>query len=307
MGWEDRQYNNGHGGTGGAMFGRAGGGKSVVTWLLIINCVVFVLDSILTGGTRVPDWMKPYVVGRFTVEEAIEGFQIWRVLTYQFLHGDFMHILFNMIGLFFFGRLLEQWWGSKRFLAFYLLCGVAGVAPYTLIAYLAPNLIVNAGSPELGQYSGEIARQIGLIGASGAIYGILLGCAVLFPHQEVRLLFPPIPMKMRTLAIVFLTIAVLSILAGSLNTGGELAHLGGAALGFYLVKRPSLLNWVDRLSASAIQDGYTKGRFEKKQKKEEATREEVDRILSKVSEKGIQSLSKREKKILQQDTDRLNQ
>lgn len=277
----------------------------MVTILLIVNCVVFVLDSILTGGSRVPDWMKPYLVGRFTIDEAVYGFQIWRVLTYQFLHADFMHILFNMIGLYFFGRLLEQWWGSRRFLAFYLMCGVAGVVPYTVIGIVAPNLILNADSPEMAQHSGEIVRHIGLVGASGAIYGILLGCAVLFPQQRVQLLFPPIPMTMRTMAIVFLSLAVLSVLAGSPNTGGELAHLGGAALGFFLVKRPSLLNWADRLSASAIQDGYTKGRYEKKAKKEQASRQEVDRILSKVSEKGIQSLSGREKKILQQDTDRL--
>lgn len=300
MGWQDRHYNQSGGGAFGPMRG-----KSVVTWLLIINCVVFILDNILSSGSRIPDWMSPYLIGRFTIDEGIYGFQVWRVLTYQFLHADFMHILFNMIGLYFFGRLLEQWWGSKRFLAFYLLCGVAGVVPYTVIGLVAPNLILNADSPELAQYSGEIVRQIGLVGASGAIYGILIGCAVLFPNQRVQLLIPPIPMSMRTMAIVFLSLAVLSVVAGSPNTGGELAHLGGAALGFFLVKRPGLLSWADRLSTEAIQDGYTKGRFEKKMKKEQATREEVDRILAKVSEKGLQSLSKREQKILQQDTDRL--
>ncbi len=303
MGWEDRHYNQSGDGSGG--FGRPMGGRSVVTLLLIVNCVVFILDSILTGGSRVPDWMSPYLMGRFSIDEAVERFQLWRIITYQFLHGDFLHILFNMIGLYFFGPMLEQWWGSKRFLAFYLLCGVGGVIPYTVIGLLAPGIILDPGSPELAEYAGKVVKQVGLIGASGSIYGILVACAVLYPKMEVRLLFPPIPMKMRTLAIVFLTIAALSVIAGSPNTGGELAHLGGAALGFLLIKRPSVLNWADRFSPSAIQAGYTKGRFERKIKKEQATREEIDRILAKVSEKGLASLTGREKKLLQQDTDRL--
>jgi membrane associated rhomboid family serine protease len=298
MGWEDRHYNQS--GQGGGFGGGLGGGKSMVTILLIVNCVVFVLDMILTSGSRIPDWMSPYLVGRFTIDEALYKFQVWRVVTYQFLHADFFHILFNMIGLFFFGRLLEQWWGSKRFLAFYLMCGVAGVVPYTVIGLVAPNMIVDAGDA-----SGEVVRHVGLIGASGSIYGILIGCAVLFPKQRVQLLFPPIPMTMRTMALVFMGITVLSVIAGTPNTGGELAHLGGAALGFFLVKRPAMLNFADRFSPEAIQAGVNQGRFERKVKKEQATREEVDRILAKVSEKGIQSLTKREKKILQQDTDRL--
>ncbi|MFN3166856.1 MAG: rhomboid family intramembrane serine protease [Phycisphaeraceae bacterium] len=302
MGWEDRHYNQG-GQAGG--FGGGLGGKSMVTILLIVNCVVFVLDMILTSGSRIPDWMSPYLMGRFTIDEALYKFQVWRVVTYQFLHADFMHILFNMIGLFFFGRLLEQWWGSKRFLAFYLMCGVAGVVPYTVIGLVAPNLILNADSPEAIAASGQIVRYVGLIGASGSVYGILVGCAVLFPKQRVQLLFPPIPMTMRTMALIFLGIAVFSVLAGTPNTGGELAHLGGAALGFFLVKRPSLLNYADRFSPEAIQAGVNRGRYERKAKKQQATREEVDRILAKVSERGIQSLTRREKKILQQDTDRL--
>lgn len=305
MGFQDRHYNQDGGGPGFGAFGRLGGGKSVVTILLIVNTVIFVLDSILTGGPRVPRWMSPYLMGRFSIDEAVYGLQVWRVFTYQFLHGDFWHILFNMIGLYFFGPMLEQWWGSKRFLVFYLLCGVSGAFFYTAIGIVAPGVILDPGMPVPPNFTADMVKQIGLIGASGSIFGILIGCAVLYPRMEVRLLIPPIPMKMRTMAIIFLVIALLSILAGTVNAGGELAHLGGAALGFFLVRKPGLLNWADRLSAQAVQDGYTKGRYEKKLKQQQATRQEVDRILAKVSEKGLQSLSKREKKILQQDTDRL--
>lgn len=262
-------------------------GKSVVTYLLILNCVIFVLDSILSQGTRVPTWLSPSLIGYFSVEKAILGGQVWRFVTYQFLHADFFHVLFNMIGLYFFGPMMEQWWGSKRFLAFYLFCGIAGAVPMALLVMI-----------------GVFPAYVGLVGASGALYGILIGAATLYPNQQVQLLIPPIPMKLRTMAFVFLGISLISVIAGT-NDGGNAAHLAGAALGFFLVKRPGLLNWADRLSAQAVQDGYTKGRYEKKVKKQQATRQEVDRILAKVSEKGLQSLTSKEKKILQQDTDRL--
>jgi len=195
---------------------------------------------------------------------------------------------------------MERWWGSRRFLVFYLLCGLGGVVPYTVMALAAPGVI----QPNLQP---EFARYIGLVGASGAIYGILIGCAVKFPHQEVRLIFPPIPMKMRTLALVFLGLAVFSVIAGTPNAGGELAHLGGALFGYLLVKKPGVLNAADRLNPQAIQDGYNKGRYERKVKREEQGRAEIDRILAKVSEHGLQSLTKKEQKLLKQDTERLNQ
>lgn len=286
MGFSDRHYNQ-DGGSGGS-FGRIKP-RSMVMTLLIINCIVFVINGILAHGTRVPEWMVPILIGQFTVDQAIYGGQVWRFVTYQFLHGGFLHILFNMIGLYFFGPMMEQWWGSKRFLAFYLLCGVLGALPMFLFVV-----------------SGFYPASAGLVGASGAIYGVLIGAATLYPNQQVQLLIPPIPLKLRTMAFVFLGLSFVSVLAGS-NDGGNAAHLAGAALGYFLVKRPSLLNWADRISPQAIQDGYNKGRYEKKIKKEQATREEVDRILAKVSEKGLQSLTSKEKKILQQDTDRLNQ
>jgi len=285
MGFQDRHYNQGGGG-GGTTIGRLRGG-SVVMWLLGINCVVFLLDMMLGGGSRVGATRYLLVWGNFNIDQGIEGLQLWRLITYQFLHYDFWHVLMNMIGLYFFGPMMEQWWGSKRFIAFYLLCGVCGALPMIALVYLQ-----------------VIHPQSFLMGASGALFGILIGAATLFPHQRVQLLFPPIPMTLRTMALVFLGISFFSALVGN-NDGGNAAHLAGAALGFFLVKRPSLLNWADRLSPEAIQAGYTKGRYEKKVRKERASREEVDRILAKVSDKGIQSLSKREKKILQQDTDRL--
>ncbi|MEM1110131.1 MAG: rhomboid family intramembrane serine protease [Planctomycetota bacterium] len=286
---EARRWGGGGGGGGGGRFGRGMNGKSVATWLLIINVGVFFIDSIL-GSARRGGVLAPSEWGNFNVDQAIYGGQVWRFFTYQFLHGGLFHILFNMIGLFFFGPLMEQWWGSKRFLAFYLLCGSCGALVYALFAIAAPGVIFGGGDP----------GGVQLIGASGAVYGILAACATLFPHQRVQLLFPPIPLSMRTMALIFLGLSALSVIAGSANAGGDAAHLGGALLGFVLVKKSGLLNWADRFSPSAIQDGINEGRYHKKLERERATEAEVDRILAKVGEKGLASLTKKEKKTLNQ-------
>lgn len=296
MAWQDRHYNQdsfrggGRGGAAGGIGGRLGG-ASVVMWLMGINVVVFLLDGVLTSGVRTQS-ISPYLWGNFNLAEGFYGFQLWRWVTYQFLHHGFMHILFNMIGLYFFGPMLEKWWGSRRFLAFYLLCGISGAAVMTLLSFV-PGLL----------FVGPLTQ---LVGASGSLFGILAGAAVLFPHQRVMLLFPPIPMAMRTMALLFMGLAFLSVMAGTPNAGGEAAHLGGALLGFMLVKNARWLDWADRFSPSAIQHGVNKGRFERKRKREVIDQAEVDRILDKVRDKGLGSLSRKEKSVLNEATERQN-
>jgi rhomboid family protein len=299
MSWQDRDYNQqtfgglggrGRGG-GGAGIGGRFGGASVVMWLMGINAIVFLLDGVLSSGAR-SQGISPFYWGNFNLEQGLYGLQLWRWVTYQFLHDGFMHVLFNMIGLYFFGPMLEKWWGSRRFLAFYLLCGVSGAAVMTLLSFVPGLLMV-----------GPATR---LVGASGSLFGILAGAAALFPHQRVMLLFPPIPMAMRTMALLFMGLAFLSVMAGTPNAGGEAAHLGGALLGFVLVKNARWLNWADRLSPSAIQDGVNKGRFERKRKRKLADRDEVNRILDKVRDKGLGSLTRQEKNTLNEETERQN-
>ena len=169
MGWQDRQYDQGNGGghiggDGGGGLGSRMGGKSVVTWLLIINVVVFLIDQILTSGARVPRWMSPYFMGRFTVDEAVFGFQVWRVFTYQFLHANLLHLGLNMMALFVFGPLMEKWWGGRRFLAFYLLCGACGAWLMAVLAY----------TPLIQPLPGQAGW---LVGASGSVFFVIDGQA----------------------------------------------------------------------------------------------------------------------------------
>ncbi len=285
MAWEERSYyREGRGGGFGASFS----GKSVVTWLMIINVVVFLWDGIFGAAAR-GGFLAFAPIGYFSVDKAIYGGQVWRFFTYQFIHAGFLHILFNMIGLYFFGPLLENWFGSKRFLAFYLVCGVGGAIVATLLGLIPGADIFPVGAA--------------LVGASGAIFGILAACAMLFPHQRVMLLFPPIPMSMRTMALVFLAIAALSVIAGSPNAGGQAAHLGGALLGFLLAKYPGPLGLADRVSPAAVRDRVQEGQAERKRQRARDTDAEVDRILAKVQAQGLQSLTRGEKKTLNRETE----
>ncbi|MCC6682091.1 MAG: rhomboid family intramembrane serine protease [Phycisphaeraceae bacterium] len=292
MSWRDRDYmreDAGGDGSGGGFGMRRPGSHSMVTWLIIINAVLFMWDAIFGGSLRASALeIKPHAY--FSVDTAVHHYQVWRFFTYQFVHVDFLHILINMVMLYFFGPIMERWWGSKRFLVFYLLCGVSGAIVATLLGAIPGMRVLPSFVPVLG--------------ASGSIFGILIAAAVLFPQQQVRLLFPPITMTMRTMALAFLVIAVVSVLAGSSNAGGEAAHLGGAALGYLLVRRPRLLDWADRFSPSAIQSGINKNRWQKKQQDERALEVEVDRILAKVRDQGLGSLTRKEKKTLKEATER---
>lgn len=296
MNWEDRHYNqsgDGHRHGGGYRPGRApgirGGPPGVVIWLLMICVLVYITDSILTGSAR-GNFLSPTRWGAFSLDKA---WQVWRFITYQFLHSLFSwwHLIGNMIFLWIFGQFMERYWGSKRFLAFYLLSGVGGAVLFGLVSLI----------PEVA----NTAPFIPLVGASGSVFGLMVGAWMKYPKEELRFLLMPFGITVQLLCGLYVFFNVLQLVAGSSGAGSATAHLGGALVGFLLIKRPGLLNWADRLSVQAIQDGYNRGRHERKANKEQASQEEVDRILAKVSDQGLHSLTKREKKVLQQDTERM--
>jgi membrane associated rhomboid family serine protease len=140
-----------------------------------------------------------------------------------------------MIALYFFGPMVESHLGSRRYLAFYLLCGIMGAAAYVLL--WLPGVLVSA-------------PWIPLVGASAGIFGVLIAGATIAPDTAVMLLFPPIPMSLRTLAWILIGIGVLTIVLGGPNAGGQAAHLGGAALGYLLIRRPNLLNFAAHIRTS---------------------------------------------------------
>jgi membrane associated rhomboid family serine protease len=240
----------------------------VVKWLLIINLTVFFVQILGADQTLVM-W--------FSVLPASLGItlQLWRFVTYQFLHGGMWHILFNMLGLFFLGPVLERHWGSRKFLTFYLGCGVAGGLVYPLL--VAVNFLTIAP----------------MIGASGAILGMLAACAILFPHFVVFIIVFPVPI--RVAAIICIFIASVTILSRGANAGGEAAHLGGMAAGAIYVFSQS---WRDKFKLKT-----RAGQWQKKINSERNLKTELDRILQKVHQTGINSLTPKEKRILRQATE----
>ena len=243
----------------------------MVKWLLIINFVVFLIQAI--GGNE-------FLTSWFSVAplSLLHSLQIWRLIGYQFLHGSIGHIFFNMLGLFFLGPTLEQHWGSRRFIFFYLGCGVAGGLFYIFlvtVGFLSPGF---------------------LVGASGAILGMLAACAILFPHFVVFILFFPVPI--RVAAIAGTIFYILLIITKSDNAGGEAAHLGGMAAGAaYVFARPFRAKMKLKMQSR---------KWEKNLARQKEVQLELDRILEKVHNQGLQSLTRKEKNILRQATEQQN-
>ena len=192
---------------------------SVTIWLIVINVAVFVLGAIGFGFLE--------QAGVFSAAALFAG-EFWRLITFQFLHANIQHLFFNMLALYMFGPLVEQYLGARRYLAFYLLCGMAGAGMYLVLLMLG---LLHDGI------------QTPLVGASAGIFGVLVAASRIAPDTTVMLLFPPIPMKLKTLAWVFIGWAAFTILRHGGNAGGEAAHLGGAALGFALISNPQWLNF----------------------------------------------------------------
>ena len=251
----------------------------VVKWLLIINFGVFLVGTLaFPRNIYVPELVFPITLLEkwFAIfpRSVSSILQIWRLVTYQFLHGDIVHILFNMLGLYFLGPTLERHWHSKKFLIFYLGCGVAGGLFYTLLTVF------------------KFLLPLPMVGASGAILGMLAACAILFPHFIVFIFLFPVPIR---IAAVGLTIMYFFfVVTRAENAGGHAAHLAGMATGAAYVFSQS---WRDKFKLK-----FSSGRWEKKMAEQRMLQFEVDRILAKVHNSGIQSLSSKEKKILKEAT-----
>ena len=179
--------------------------------LLILNVIVYFLQQM--NGSPVTEWFALWPPGGFE-----SRFQLWQLVTYSFLHASTMHIVFNMLGLYTFGADLERLFGS-RFFALYYLASVltAGALHLVITAWM--------GGP-----------QVPTVGASGGVYGLLLGYALYFPNRQLMLLFPPIPMKARTFALVFGALELFFGVTGTAKGVAHFAHLGGMLGGFLMLQ-----------------------------------------------------------------------
>lgn len=219
--------------------------RTVTRWLLILNIAVFVLDFGLYYffGTRRALYRsdgEPLITrdatgqlakigypllaswSYFSVDLAIIGKQVWRFFTYQFVHANIEHIVVNMLGLLLAGPLVEERLGRVRYVVFYLLCGATGPVAHLVLSYFG-IMSLNIYTP--------------LVGASASIYGILVAAARIAPNELVMLAFPPIDIKLRTLAWIMIGLSAVAVFWNMQNAGGHAAHLGGAVMGWYLARR----------------------------------------------------------------------
>ncbi len=295
--------------------------------LLIINVIVFIVQSFFLemftlNGVPLADMFMNYFALQpwdgFTTYRGVEtSFYAWQLLTYQFMHGGFSHIFFNLFALWMFGSELESRWGGKKFLLYYLLCGIgAGLVQL----FISPMLTSVAPT----------------VGASGAIYGLLLAFGLTFPDRSI-IMFPffiPIPAK-----IFVILFAGLEMVSGIMGNDGvaHFAHIGGALTGFLLLKfgdKLGIFRSFERLfskkrsyynNIGEYNSGRERGGAEVYPMKgrpaavvtpavpestprpakrpievdgEEITQARIDEILDKISASGYQNLSEREKKIL---------
>ena len=173
--------------------------------ILIANCVAFLATKLLNADAI----YELFVL--FSVHSP--WFEIWQPVTYMFLHGDFSHLFFNMFALWMFGRGLEQDLGTKRFVIYYFTCGIGA----GLVQLLTMNFMGIT------------------IGASGAVFGLLLAFGMLHPNATIMLLIPPIPMKVKWFVVIYGLVELLFGVTGSLDSVAHYAHLGGMFWGWLLL------------------------------------------------------------------------
>jgi len=248
----------------------------IIKQIIIINCIIYFLCH-FTGNLG----MNIFANLELTPQLVQTG-QIWRLGTYMFLHANFWHLFFNMYGLYIFGKLLEKPLGTKRFLILYLLSGLIGGGLW---------MLANWGS------------LIPCVGASGALFGVMVAAGMAFPQATFILLIPPIPVKLWVLVLVYCLLEIFSL--HSASNVAHLAHLGGALGGFIYMRR---LGCSLTLPSFAVFTRLYRGIFPKRTVKSPfSTRAdepgifntaELDRILDKVSMVGYNNLSEEEREFL---------
>ena len=312
------RYSQGYGSMGGGMrsgildefkhaFSRPDNG---LVQIILINLVVYVgliclrVILTLTGGAGVYDQLMQWIMLPAAIPEFLT--RPWTLVTYFFLHERFFHILFNMLFLYWFGKIIKEFLGGSKVVNLYILGGLAGGIFYILIYNTIP-------------FFAERIDSSMMLGASAGVFAVVVGAATFMPNYTILLMFIG-PVRIKYIAIFYVILAFAQTTGA--NAGGELAHLGGAALGFFYIKQlqqgTDWGKWIHGLfaffksffkSQPKVKVTYRKTSKTKGTKKgqssttaskpiESASQEEIDAILDKISHSGYESLSKEEKQKL---------
>ena len=230
-------------------FGRT---PAVVKNLIILNILFFLATYVMQGsfGLDISKYLALYL-------PSSEHFRPYQFISHMFMHGSLSHIFFNMFALWMFGRVLESVWGGKRFFIFYFVTGIGAALIYSLVNYIEFSVVKAKMTPEqietvlregynafeqgknfVNPLMGKMNQFLNIptIGASGAVFGVLLGFGMLFPNTQLMLLFPPIPIKAKYFVIFYGVLELFLAFSQPGSNIAHVAHLGGMVFGFILIK-----------------------------------------------------------------------
>jgi len=269
--------------------------------IIVVNAIIYLfvnLGDVLLRLFNFPDGtISGFLTDWLAVPSSVKSllYRPWTLITYSFYHENFLHILFNMLWLFFMGRLFTEYLGEKKLLTLYLVGGLCGSVLFIVFYNLFPL------------FSREVDIAVAL-GASASVLAITVAIATLLPDYEVGLFLPQWRVKLKYIAIALFVIDLLSITGN--NAGGNIAHIGGAIFGFIYIKQlkkgRDLTGWLQRLieritqkKKPSIKVVYRKDASDESYHNKKANNQEaIDKILDKISRSGYASLTYEERDIL---------
>lgn len=294
--------------------------------LLIINVLAFVATWVVKGVGI--DLQSACGLHFFLASD----FHVYQLVTYMFLHANFTHILFNMFALWMFGCVIESVWGPKKFLFYYLACGIGAGLMQELAQFVSFYITISGQDPSVGlsdmfRVGQMLSMQLNswtTIGASGAVYAILLAFGMIFPNERIFIFPLPIPIKAKWFVTFYVCIELFSALGSPGDGVAHMAHLGGMLFGFFMIRywnrhptsgygRGSGLDFFENLKRNLdrrnrphggsgrtihVEPGGKKESDWEYNARRKANQDEVDRILDKIRKSGYDSLTKEEKQKL---------
>ena len=254
---------------------------NVIAYLLIN--VPAVIEGLMFRTDNISQFSNTYLSLPSNLHDLL--FRLWTPITYMFMHAGVFHILFNMLWLYWFGQIFEEFLGKKRTIGLYLLGGLAGGILFVVAFNLLP----------LFSYVKQVSH---VVGASASVMAIVIAAATIVPNYTVSLMFIG-PVKIKWIALFYVAVDFLSTTGP--NAGGQIAHLGGALIGFIYVKQLQRGNdWIENITGIFKRKSKLKVVSTNHDKRSSAKprQEDVDAILDKISTTGYDSLTKQEKEIL---------
>ena len=262
--------------------------------IILINVIFFVSMSILQVIFTLSGLTSLFVIllNKLMLPAELKTFifQPWSLISYFFLHMNFMHILWNMLFLYWFGKIIHDNIGNNAIISLYVLGGIIGGLFYMALYNIIP-------------YYNERVSESLMLGASAGVFSVVVGSATLLPNYTFYLLFLG-PVRIKYIALFYVLLSFLDVTGN--NAGGEIAHLGGAFIGFLYIKQlqnginmgEGIINFINYFSSEKRKTKRKADNVSSESNRESISQDEIDKILDKISDSGYSSLSKKEKEKL---------